>query len=103
MELVIITAVSQFKKDIKLLLKKSRVNSFSYLDVNGYTDSSEQPMESNWFASEIGEQRSVLFYAFVQEELTEEVFRMIEELNSQQPTASKIHAAVLDIKKRINE
>ncbi|MEO9482461.1 MAG: hypothetical protein ABJG47_03410 [Ekhidna sp.] len=99
MELIIITAVSQFEKDIKLLLKKSGVNSFSYMDVTGYKDLSDQPMEANWFASDIGEHTSILFYAFVQKELIDEVLELIDKLNDGQETASKIHAAVLDIKK----
>lgn len=99
MDLLMITAVSQFEKDIKLLLKKSGVGAFSYMDVTGYKDLSDQPMETNWFASDIGEHRSVLFYAFVQKELMDGVLDLIDKLNSGQETQSKIHAAVLDIKK----
>jgi hypothetical protein len=53
MELLIITAVQLFEKDIKQLLKKSGVSAFSYTNVTGYKDQSDQPMESNWFASNI--------------------------------------------------
>ncbi|MEP1097340.1 MAG: hypothetical protein ABJG78_19645 [Cyclobacteriaceae bacterium] len=99
MELLIITAVSEFEKEIKLILKKSGVEAFSYMDVTGYKDLSDQPMETNWFASDIGEHRSVLFYVFVQKELLDKVMDSIDKLNHQQETKSKIHAAVIDVKK----
>jgi len=65
----------------------------------GYKDLSDQPMEENWFASDMGEHQSVLFYAFAQKELVDEVLAEIDQQNEQQETSSKIHAAVIDIKK----
>ncbi len=99
MELLMITAVSQFEADIKHLLKKSGVTAFSYMDVVGYKDLSDQSMEPNWFASDIGEHQSVLFYAFVSNGHVDEVLDQIDKLNNEQESRSKIHAAVLDIKK----
>ncbi|MEP2668562.1 MAG: hypothetical protein ABJH04_06200 [Cyclobacteriaceae bacterium] len=98
MELLIITAVQYFEKEIKELLKKSGVVAFSYTNVKGYKDQSDQPMESNWFASSRGEFSSVLFYAFVQEGLIDDVTEAIEKFNSQQETKSKVHMAVMNIK-----
>jgi nitrogen regulatory protein PII len=99
MELLIITAVQEFEKDIKYLLKKSGVSAFSYTNVTGYKDQSDQPMESNWFASNIGEYASVLFYAFVKDSLIDEVTSAIDALNASQESLSRVHVAVLDIKK----
>lgn len=98
MELLIITAVQIFEKEIKQLLKKSGVTAFSYTDVKGYKDQSEQPMESNWFASTKGEYSSILFYAFVKEELIDAVTEAIEKFNSTQESKSKVHMAVINIK-----
>ncbi len=98
MELLIITAVQFFEKEIKELLKKSGVTAFSYTDVKGYKDQSDQTMESNWFASSRGEFSSVLFYAFVKEDLIDNVTKAIEEFNSTQESKSKVHMAVMNIK-----
>ncbi|MEQ8928035.1 MAG: hypothetical protein RLO81_19615 [Fulvivirga sp.] len=101
MELVIITAVEAFNKEIKQILKDSGVMSFSQMDVAGYKDLSNQPNDENWFGSTNGEHRSVLFYAFVEQKYTEGILKKVAALNSLQETASYVHAAVLEIKKSI--
>ena len=68
MKLLIITAISTFEKDIKKMLKQAEVKTFSYKEVKGYKDISEEALENNWFASEINETESILFYAFVKKE-----------------------------------
>lgn len=88
-----------FEKDIKQVLKKSGVSAFSYTEVTGYKDQSGQPMESNWFASHIGEYASVVFYAFAQEELIDEVTEAIDKFNSARESESRVHMAVMDIKR----
>ena len=51
MKLVIITAIKEFEKDIKLQLKQAKVGTFSYREVTGFRDSTEDALESNWFSS----------------------------------------------------
>ncbi len=99
MKLLIITAVSTFEKDIKSMLKKSDVKVFSYHEVKGYRDSSEEAVGSNWFASEMNESESLLFYAFVKKENVDQLFSLVEEFNSGQKTLSTIHLAVMDIER----
>ncbi|HSN48035.1 MAG TPA: hypothetical protein VLR29_04685 [Flavobacterium sp.] len=99
MKLLIIVAVKEFGKDIKQILKKSDVKSFSYKDVTGFKDSSEDAMEKNWFASEMDENESVLFYAFVEEEKVDHLFGLVDGFNARQKSASHIHVAVLSIEK----
>ena len=65
MKLVLITAVHSFKREIQHLLKQSRVKTYSYRDVTGFKDLSEEALASNWFGSEINENESIAFYAFV--------------------------------------
>ncbi|KYG82278.1 hypothetical protein [Roseivirga echinicomitans] len=102
MELLIITAARAFEKDIKGLLKKSGVKTFSYMDVTGYKDQEGESMSANWFASSIGERQSVLFYAFVPTFTVDEVMLQIRNLNESQESESKIHVAVMDIKRMNN-
>lgn len=99
MKLLLITAVKEFEKDIKQILKKSGVKSFSYRDVNGFKDSSGDAMEANWFATNMQENESVLFYAFVEKENVDTVFDIVAEFNGKQKTASHIHLAMLNIEK----
>jgi nitrogen regulatory protein PII len=102
MKLLIITAVREFEKDIKQLLKKAQVKSFSYKDVKGFKDNSEDDLEANWFATNMQETESVLFYAFVSEEKVDGLFDMVKEFNTEQVSKSNIHVAVLNIERCSN-
>lgn len=99
MKLVIITAIKQFEKDIKLQLKKANVKTFSFKEVTGYRDSTEDAVESNWFSSEMNQTESILFYAFVKKENVDMLFELIKDFNGTQKTMSHIHVAVLNIEK----
>lgn len=99
MKLLLITAVKEFEKDIKLMLKKAGVKSFSYKDVNGFKDNAEEALETNWFAANEQETESVLFYAFVHKDKVDGLFEMVKEFNKEQETMSHIHIAVLNIEK----
>lgn len=99
MKLLLITAVKEFEKDIKLMLKKTGVNSFSYKEVKGFKDNSEEALEANWFAANEQEIESILFYAFVDKERVDELFEMVKDFNAKQISKSNIHLAVLNIEK----
>ena len=102
MKLLLITAVREFEKDIKLILKKAEVKSFSYKDVKGFKDNSEDDLEANWFATNMQETESILFYAFVNEEKVDVLFDMVKEFNTEQVSKSNIHVAVLNIERCSN-
>jgi nitrogen regulatory protein PII len=99
MKLVIITAIKEFEKDIKLQLRKADVKTFSFRDVTGYRDSTEDAVESNWFSSEMNQTESILFYAFVKKENVDMLFELIDNFNQQQQSLSQIHVAVINIEK----
>ena len=99
MKLVIITAIKLFEKDIKLQLKKADVKTFSFKEVTGYRDSTEDAIESNWFSSEMNQTESIVFYAFVKKENVDILFKLINDFNNKQKTMSHIHVAVINIEK----
>lgn len=99
MKLVIITAIKEFEKEIKLQLKKAHVKTFSFRDVTGYRDSTEDAVESNWFSTEMNQTESILFYAFVEEAYIDLLFALIEDFNKQQQSLSHIHIAVVNIER----
>lgn len=99
MKLLLITAVLAFEKDIKKMLKESEVKTYTYKQVIGFKDISEEAIESNWFASEINETESILFYAFVKKQNVGTLFDLVEAFNEKLETLSKIHVAVLNIEK----
>ena len=99
MKLVVITAIKEFEKDIKLMLKKAEVKTFSIGNVIGYRDSTEDAIQSNWFSSEMNKTESVVIYAFVKKEHVDTLFELVENFNSHQKTLSHIHVSVLNIEK----
>ena len=99
MKLLLITAVAEFEKEVKQILKKSQVKTFSYREVTGYRDTSEDAIESNWFGTEMNENESIMFYAFVEKENVDMVCSAITEFNAKQQTLSHIHSAVINIEK----
>lgn len=99
MKLLLITAVAEFEKEVKQILKKAQVKTFSYREVTGYRNTSEDAIESNWFGTEMNENESIMFYAFVEKEKVDMVCFAINEFNAKQETLSHIHSAVLNIEK----
>ncbi len=102
MKLVIITASTAFQKEIKIILKKADIKTYSYREVTGFMDFSDTATAENWFAAEVNETESLLFYAFVKKENVEQVFQLVTEFNATQESLSHIHIAVLNIEKSNN-
>ena len=101
MKLLVITSIKGFKKEIKSILKKADVRTYSYKDVTGYRDASELSIKDNWFSNDMNEGEAVFFYAFVKSENVDLVFDMVKEFNQKQETLSTLHVAVLNIEKHI--
>lgn len=96
MKLLIITAVTAFGDDIRKILENAAVRNFSFREVTGYSDTSAQTYADNWFASEINETESVLYYAFTPPDHADAVVRLASAFN-QDNGKSHIHVAVLNI------
>ncbi|MFA6274032.1 MAG: hypothetical protein WC662_02620 [Candidatus Paceibacterota bacterium] len=103
MKLVIITSSIAFQKDIKAILKKADVKAYSFREVTSFMDFSDTATPENWFASEVNETESILFYAFVKKENIEQVFQLVTDFNTTQQSLSQIHIAVLHIEKSNNQ
>jgi nitrogen regulatory protein PII len=99
MKLIIITAVKEFEKDIKNILKNAEIPHFSYTEITGYRNISKEAKLDNWFPGERHETDSIMFYAFIKKEDTDELFEKVKTFNNQQESQSKIHVAVLNVDK----
>ncbi len=99
MKLIVITAVKEFEKDIKRILKNSDIPNFSYQDIIGYRNTSKEASLDDWFPGERHENNSIMFYAFFKKEDTEELFNRVKAFNDKQESLSKVHVAVLNVEK----
>lgn len=99
MKLIVITAVKEFEKDIKQILKNSDIPNFSYQDIIGYRNTPSQASLDDWFPGERHENNSIMFYAFFKKEETNQLFEQVKEFNDKQESQSKVHIAVLNVEK----
>lgn len=93
MKLIIITAVKEYTEDVKEILQKENITTFSYSEVTGFRDSTMDHVENNWFGSEMNKSESVLFFAFVTNTACISVYERIKEFNQNLTVKSKIHMA----------
>ena len=101
MKLLIITAINAYKNDIKSILKKAQVTSYSYQDVVGFRDASELSISENWFANEMSNGEALIFFAFIPHKNVDIVFKEVKEFNENEDSLSKIHLAELNIDRTI--
>lgn len=99
MKLLIITAIAEFEKEVKQILKKAAVKKYSYNPVTGFRDAAEEDLESNWFGTAMTQNESLMFYAFTENENVAIVCDAVKAFNASQETMSNIHVAILDIEK----
>ena len=99
MKLLLITAIAEFGKEAKQILKNAQVKNYSYQEVVGYRNTTQDALNSNWFGTEMNENESIMFYAFVEKENVDLVFDAVTEFNSKQESQSHIHTAILNIEK----
>lgn len=97
MKLLIITSIAEFKEEVQQILRKGQVKSYSFREVTGYRDVTEESVENNWFATEMNENVSIMFYAFIPKINVDIVSTLINEFNMKQDTLSRIHFAKIDI------
>jgi hypothetical protein len=97
MKLIIITAIKAYETSIKAILKNVQIGSYTYKDVTGFKDDSAEFISSNWFGTEMNEQESILFFAFVAETSVAAALEAVNQFNQSQVTLSKVHVVVLNI------
>jgi hypothetical protein len=99
MKLVIATAVAEYEKELKNILQKAEVLSYSYQTVKGFSNKQGKKLEGNWFASDGTETNSVAFFAFVKKEKVKSLFEYVETFNNTLNSVSHIHLAEMSVDK----
>ncbi|UOU97211.1 hypothetical protein MUU74_11985 [Chryseobacterium daecheongense] len=99
MKLLLITAIEEFETDVKTILKHSGVKAFSYQSVKGYKNNGNE--FENWFPKDYLSVNSLLFTIFVEDGFADQIYRGVEDFNSQQETLSHIHIATVQLEKSI--
>ena len=100
MKLLLITAITEFEKDVKNILIKSGAKSFTYHEVQGFKNEKNSNVLENWFASSYSETESLLFTVFVSAENSVQILEKIKEFNGKQETLSNIHIALIALEQQ---
>lgn len=79
MKLVIITAVESFREDILELLKKANIDSYSGVEMDGYSNSASSSF--GWFPGAKEGIDSHMFFAITTAERGSELIRIVKEFN----------------------
>jgi len=99
MKLLLITAIEEFEKEVKNILKHSGVKAFSYQSVKGFKNNGDEL--GNWFSSDNVEIDSLLFTVFIESRYVDEIYSRVGEFNSRQKTLSHVHIVTLQLEKSI--
>lgn len=99
MKLLLITAIEEFEKEVKNILKHSGVKAFSYQSVKGFKNNGEEL--GNLFSSDNIEIDSLLFTVFIESRYVDEIYIRIQDFNSRQKTLSHVHIATIQLEKSI--
>ncbi|GAA4944322.1 hypothetical protein GCM10023314_16670 [Algibacter agarivorans] len=101
MKLVMVTAVEEFQKEVLKLFKRANIENFSSSDIDGYKNGASILMASNWFSGIKGGNESTLFFSFTDDEHIDNLFKLIEEFNTNLETNNPLKAVVVPIEKFI--
>lgn len=96
-----VTAVSEYQKDVLNLFKKSNIEAFSSSEIDGYKNTNSLIATQSWFPGEKGGNESSMFFSFTDEEKITDFFRLVKEFNEKLETNNPVRAIVIPIEKSI--
>lgn len=96
MKMIFITAIKSFELAVKNILKDTHIFSYTYADAIGFKDSSRDAINENWFATNMNENESIVFFVLEAEEKAQKLKQQFEVFNAMQDTQSKVHVAILN-------
>lgn len=101
MKLVLITCISEYEETVRKLLQKAKVFTYSHTNIKGYRDGSADSLNNNWFATEMNETDSIMFFSYVPKEHVELLKNDVVHFNTEQDILSKIHLSVIHLEESI--
>ncbi len=101
MKLLIVTAVSEFQKQVLKLFKKANIEAFSTSEIDGYKNKHSLLATQTWFPHEEGGNESVMFFSFTEQEKVDDFFEQVKKFNLHMETNNPVRAIVVPIEKFI--
>jgi hypothetical protein len=101
MKLLIVTAVSDFRRDAMKLFKKANVQAFSSSDIEGHENLTSVMVTQSWFPMQSGAKASLLLFSFTEEDKIDILFELIKKFNDNPEITNPIRAVVVPIEQFI--
>ncbi|MRI02424.1 hypothetical protein GH721_17910 [Kriegella sp. EG-1] len=101
MKLLIVTVVEEYEKEILLLFKEAKIESYSGSEIDGYKNSTALVRTASWFPAKKSGVESSMFFSFTEEENIDTLFELIKTFNQNMETNNPIKAVVVPIEKSI--
>lgn len=101
MKQVIVLSVVDFEAELQSVLKGLKIPVFSKVNISGYRDVQQNADQANWFASSSDPDFSVMYFAFVADEVADQILSAIADWNQDQETSSPMHAYQLDVERSV--
>lgn len=101
MQLLLVTAVSEFQREVLKLFKKSDIEAFSSSEIDGYKNTHSLMATQTWFPHEEGGNESVMFFSFTDDQKVDDFFEHVKKFNEHMETNNPVRAVVIKIEKFI--
>lgn len=101
MKQVIVLSVKDFESDLRTVLKGLEIPIFSKIDIEGCRNTQGSLDLSNWFASSSDPDFSLMYFAFVPDEVADKILNAIHEWNTNQSSLSPMHAYLLPVERSV--
>ncbi len=101
MKMVTLIAVKEFDADIKKIFFNAGITEFTCVNATGCRDTSTESLSNNWFAEEINEVDSMVYWLFIPGVKISTLETGVLQFNAGQESQSKIHLFISPIEKSI--
>lgn len=101
MKLLIVTAVSEYQKEVLQLFKKASIEAFSASEIDGYKNSNSLIAMQSWFPAEKSGNESLMLFTFTEEDKINSFFELATQFNENIETNNKVRAVVVPIERSL--
>lgn len=101
MKQVIVLSIKEFESELQTVLKGLEIPVFSKVDIEGCRNTQGSVDLSNWFASSSDPDFSVMYFAFVPDQVANQILDGVQEWNNSKREQNPMHAYLLPVERSV--
>lgn len=102
MKLIIAMSVKQYQEELVGIFQGLEIPVFSKTDIQGYKNHDQPADVTNWFVANRESDFSVMFFAFVADNVANTIMETIKNWDQNNEAKSQMHAYVLNVDQSVN-